>query len=200
MAVVYKHIRNIDNVCFYIGIGNNIKRAYIKSKRSIFWQNEINKYNYRVEIHTDNLTFKEAKIIEIELIKQYGRRDLGLGTLVNLTDGGDGAIGKITSDETKLKLSKSMIGKNINKIHSKETKLKMSLNGKGKNKGSNNGMYENTKYRRGNSNCAKKIINTNTLEVYDCLLDVCDILNMKKSTLAAKLNGQNKNTTVFKYV
>jgi len=35
----------------------------------------------------------EAFQREIELIAQYGRRDLGLGTLCNLTDGGDGASG-----------------------------------------------------------------------------------------------------------
>jgi hypothetical protein len=38
---------------------------------------------------TENEAFEKEK----ELIKEYGRRDLGTGTLCNLTDGGDGVRG-----------------------------------------------------------------------------------------------------------
>jgi hypothetical protein len=36
---------------------------------------------------------------EKEFIQLYGRKDLGLGELVNMTDGGDGTIGRILSEE-----------------------------------------------------------------------------------------------------
>jgi hypothetical protein len=49
------------------------------------------------------LTWEEACEKEKEFIQLYGRRDLGLGTLVNMTDGGDGVHN--LSDETKKKLS-----------------------------------------------------------------------------------------------
>lgn len=41
-------------------------------------------------------TYQEAKVKEIELISLYGRRDLGKGTLVNFTDGGEGTQGKVS--------------------------------------------------------------------------------------------------------
>lgn len=79
---------------------------------------------------------------EIELIALYGRSDLKQGELCNLTDGGEGSLGLIVSDETKLKQSiahkgiafseervNNMRGKPSNKkgiILSDEIKLKIS--------------------------------------------------------------------------
>jgi hypothetical protein len=53
----------------------------------------------------DDLTWEQACEKEIEFIKLYGRSDLGLGSLCNLTEGGEGVIGMRHSDETKKKLS-----------------------------------------------------------------------------------------------
>jgi len=44
---------------------------------------------------------EEAFAKEIELIALYGRRNLGTGTLFNLTDGGEGASGAVRSDEER---------------------------------------------------------------------------------------------------
>ena len=55
------------------------------------------------------------------MIKTIGRKDLGLGSLTNLTDGGEGRRGYITSEETKEK--QSISAKNRPLI-SNETKLK----------------------------------------------------------------------------
>jgi hypothetical protein len=92
MAYVYRHIRLDKNEPFYIGIGKDdtYKRAYqsSKTKRSDFWHNIASK-GYEVEILMDNLTWEQACEKEKEFISIYGRKDLGQGTLVNLTNGGE---------------------------------------------------------------------------------------------------------------
>jgi hypothetical protein len=46
----------------------------------------------------------EAFDLEINLIKRFGRRDLGLGSLCNLTDGGEGETGRKASQATLAKM------------------------------------------------------------------------------------------------
>jgi len=130
MAYVYRHIRLDKNEPFYIGIGSDkkYKRAYKKIQRNIFWNRIVNKTDYEVEILIDDLTWEEACEKEKEFISLYGRRDLKSGTLVNLTNGGEGMLGSIVKDETKIKLSKANKGFK----HSEETKKKMSLSRLGK--------------------------------------------------------------------
>lgn len=94
MAVVYRH-RRLDNFqVFYVGIGKNKYRAYEKSplRRSEYWSRVVNKCGHEVEIVADNLSYEDAKELECFLIQLYGRKDLGTGQLINMTDGGDGAL------------------------------------------------------------------------------------------------------------
>lgn len=136
MLYLYRHIRLDKNVPFYIGIGSyrknrsdTLERAYSKNCRSKFWHRVANKTEYRVEIMLENLTRDEACEREREFILLYGRRDIGTGTLVNMTDGGDGVFNlspesrKIMSDKAKI-LSKG-------RTHSEETKQKLSSMKKG---------------------------------------------------------------------
>jgi predicted GIY-YIG superfamily endonuclease len=90
MAVVYQHRDPELDIIFYVGIGKNKNRAYSKHSRGKFWRDYTSNKKWIVEIILENITWEEATKKEKELIKFYGRRDLGLGTLVNLTDGGDG--------------------------------------------------------------------------------------------------------------
>ena len=100
---LYLHVKSESKEVFYVGIGND-KRPYVKGKsRSKLWRNVVNKYGYEVIILSDNLTWKQACELEIYLIKYYGRRDLGEGTLVNMTDGGEGTVGWIESIYLKVK-------------------------------------------------------------------------------------------------
>ena len=140
MAIVYIHIRLDNNQVFYVGRGTGIKRMTSKSNRNKYWHSIVNKYGYRTEIiwESDNSmkkdeSWKEAGKKEIEFIKKYGRKDLGEGTLVNMTDGGEGVIGKIYTKEYRKKLSESHIGIQAGnkhplygKGHSQETKKKLS--------------------------------------------------------------------------
>jgi hypothetical protein len=112
MAYVYRHIRLDKNEPFYIGIGsdNNYKRAYSRFKRSKFWNNIASKTEYSVDILIDNLTWEEACEKEREFIALYGRVNLNTGTLVNLTNGGEGMNGIVLTEETIMKFSISRMG------------------------------------------------------------------------------------------
>jgi hypothetical protein len=95
MAYVYTYTRLDKNEIFYVGIGSdsNYKRAKNKSLRTDYFKKIINKFECRLDIIFDNLTWEEACLKEIELISMYGRKDLGEGTLINFTDGGEGRKG-----------------------------------------------------------------------------------------------------------
>lgn len=126
MAYVYIHRRNDiqddHESVFYVGIGTK-KRIYQKLSRNKFWKHIVNKHGFTGTIVKDDLTWEEACIIEKELIKFYGRKDLGLGNLCNLTDGGEGQLGCYPSEETKEKMRKnnkhtqSFLGKKLTKEH-----------------------------------------------------------------------------------
>lgn len=106
MAYVYRHIRLDKNVPFYIGIGSDsdgkYERAFKKTRgNNRHWTNITNKIPYEVEIVLDDLTWEKACSKEIEFISLYGRFDLGKGTLVNLTHGGEGVLGLKMSEERR---------------------------------------------------------------------------------------------------
>lgn len=144
MAVLYIHKRIADESVFYVGIGKSQKRAYSTKIRNQHWHAVAAK-GYKVEILFENLTWEEAKQKEVELIQQYGRHDLGLGSLVNMTDGGDG-LGMV-SDDIRNKMSASWKPHSVEinqkriealrkavvgKPRSEETKAKISKGNKGK--------------------------------------------------------------------
>ena len=139
MPYVYRHIRLDKNETFYIGIGSDKKynRAYQKTNRNKYWKNIIQVSDYQIEILEDNLSWQDACKKEIELIKLYGRKDLGKGSLVNMTDGGQGAYGlklKKHTQEWKSKMSQFMIGNSNGKgyKHTQEAKDNISKYRKGK--------------------------------------------------------------------
>lgn len=114
---LYRHIRLDKNEPFYIGMGINSKRtprtryyerAFKKDGRNKWWRRIVNKTKYEVDIifETDNKDEIISK--EVEFIKLYGRKDLGSGSLVNLTNGGEG-IGEV-SQEIREIISKRMLG------------------------------------------------------------------------------------------
>lgn len=118
---LYRHIRIDKDEPFYIGIGENkdksikgeYKRAFSRDQRSNFWHRIIDKTGYIVEVVFETNSLLEIKNKEKEFIKLYGRSDLGLGTLCNLTDGGDGTHGMKFSKESILKMIKAKKGKKI---------------------------------------------------------------------------------------
>jgi len=148
MAYVYKHTRLDTNEVFYIGIGNDLeyKRAYdVRNGRNAHWKRVINKTEYTVEIIEDCIDREIACEREKYWINFYGRRDLNEGTLVNMTDGGDGgdtitghpnrieilkkksdsAKGRVVSDEIRLKISKAHKGISMIDKYGEERALEM---------------------------------------------------------------------------
>jgi hypothetical protein len=122
MAGVYIHIRKDKNEPFYVGIYENKYRPFEKTRRNDIWDKIVSKTEFDVKILQEGLTWDEACQMERDLIKQYGRINLNTGILANLTDGGDGAVGLIRTEEHSRKISESQKGK----IVSEETKSKVS--------------------------------------------------------------------------
>lgn len=143
LRYVYRHRRNDTNEVFYIGIGTSKNRVYTTKKRNAFWQNIYNKVGRSVEIIATGLTDDEAKELEMLLIKEYGRRDLGLGPLVNMTNGGDGAVGCKRSAEAIAKT----VAKTTGQKRTLETKKRISEALKGKKRGN---MLNSTKEKLSN--------------------------------------------------
>jgi anti-sigma28 factor (negative regulator of flagellin synthesis) len=118
--VVYLHKRKDNSEVFYVGIGRK-DRPYSKY-RNKFWKAVADK-GYSIEIIHENVLWEDACRIERELIKEYGRRDLGLGNLTNMTDGGEGNQNMIYTPEWREKQRIASTGR----IQTEETKKKRAL-------------------------------------------------------------------------
>lgn len=76
---VYGHFTKDDtNTPFYIGKGSG-NRCNTRHGRNAEWHSLVKKRGLVVKILYDNLTESAAFAKEIELIKQYGRKDLNEG-------------------------------------------------------------------------------------------------------------------------
>jgi len=134
----YRHIRPDTNVPFYIGIGvknrknpisfeSDYHRAFacVGKRRPLHWKRIFDKNDGKivVEIIYESSSREEIKNKEKEFIQLYGRVDLGTGSLINKTDGGDGGKGYRHSEEAKKKISSALTGL----IRPPEERLKNSL-------------------------------------------------------------------------
>ena len=133
---IYAHKRLDNNEIFYIGRGtvskkasgkcfrNTYYRAHINHKINKFWMRIIEKNSWEVIILEDNLSWDKSIELEKFYINKFGRRDLGLGSLVNFTDGGEGSIGFVPSEYAKEVQRKRMSSElNPNKLLHNRKKL-----------------------------------------------------------------------------
>jgi hypothetical protein len=108
-----------DGTPYYIGKGRR-NRAYSEYDRNR--NRRPPKDPSKILILKRNLFEEEAFKHECYMIAVFGRKDLGTGILINLTNGGDGVSGLTMSNETKRKMSEVRKGKAI----SEEQKKKLS--------------------------------------------------------------------------
>lgn len=220
---IYRHIRPDTNEVFYIGKGYLLSkshsfRAKEKSRRNKWWQNIVAKNNgeYKIEIMYECATEKEANEKEIEFINLYGRKDLGNGTLVNLTNGGDGSAGIIASKETREKLSKLFGGENhpnFGKKLSAEVCLKKSesmkksphnLKGKKlpdwwKDKMRESKLGKNNPMFGKKSHQAKAVIDIVTGIEYHSIMEAAKSTKYVFQTVAEMLKNESKNKTNLRF-
>lgn len=135
MAYVYKHTRLDNNEIFYIGIGSDdtFSRAHSVKGRNSIWYRIIKITDFKVDILFTELSWEEACLKEIELIKLYGRKSLKNGTLANLTGGGDG-FNKPHSEETKLKIQKHFKDKSYEELYGLNAEIEKKKRGDGNKK------------------------------------------------------------------
>lgn len=216
---VYRHITKDTNKVFYIGIGNKA-RANNKKSRNTYWKNIIEKHGYYVEVLAENISFEDAKELEVFLISLYGRKDNKTGILCNMTDGGEGTknisesarkkiserrkgvrtlpIDYIRTEEHCKKISESKKGKPSSfkgKKHSEETKAII------KEKRALQIFTEETRIKKsdavkgGKSPSAVKVINTETKQVFDTVKEAAKSANISTSYLHMLFAGKYPNKT-----
>ena len=192
--LIYRHLKPCGEV-FYIGIGKG-KRPYIKSNRSKFWKNVVKKYGYKIEIVYSTTSWEDACELESFLIQLYGRKDLNKGTLVNLTDGGEGCNGMKHSNQTKKNHSDRMKGENhpmygIKVNEQRKEQCRNKLIGRTNEKHSS--------YMKHNKNSCKQVIDIKTNIIYTSITEASVAVGIKRVTLNAMLKGYNPNKTSLKY-
>ncbi len=101
---IYEDLK-FDFEPFYIGKGTADRMITSKYDKGTFKSNKIKSIEEKggkiiSKKIFENLTIEESINVEIDLIKKIGRRDLELGPLTNLTDGGDGRVNGKNSPES----------------------------------------------------------------------------------------------------
>ena len=219
---VYVHINSVTSNIFYVGKGIG-RRAYSKSNRNNYWHNTVKKYGYIVDIIESELSEEVALEREKFYIAKIGRKNL-----CNNTDGGEGVSGyKHTAEQIAANRKRNTGNGNpfFGKKHTDEAKKLMSDQKKTQNIGDSNPFFgkthnedvkkkiseskigmipwnknSNGDYIKGANNPkSKKVINTETNEIFDCIKDAADSFKIKRTTLNSYLRGYAKNKTPFEY-
>lgn len=229
-CLVYRHVRLDKNEPFYVGIGTG-RRPWCSYKRyrSKWWGRIVDKTEYRVDILFENVSKDFAIEKEMELIALYGRMDKGDGALCNMTDGGEGAFGRVLTEEHKEKIRQSLLGHEV----SEETRRKIGKSGRGRRLTQkqidnlvkiNTGriVSDDTKRKIGDAHRGKKVSKQARKKMseaklggksihavpvidlfygvfYDSMSDLADNLGVKRSFVSDQLRGRRSDTYNGRY-
>lgn len=219
---VYVHRRSDTGEIFYVGKGSWSKRkAYGRShspeNRNPLWKRIVDKSDgyFQVEIVGRFFDECDAFTMERDLISWYGRRDTGSGRLANLTDGGEGAVGRIVSEKSIRKRIETCKAKPrrddyvppmLGRRHTEEAKAAISA----ATSGTNNKMFGQThssdtrakmsEKSRANRATAKKVVDDSTGVVYMSARDAAAAIGIPRGTLAARLSGYVSNKSSLRYM
>jgi len=120
---------HFDYEPFYVGKGSNGRYKKTHRKECEEVRKEIKSdgleviYHFLYEESSEDYAYDMEKVI----IKEIGRKDLGLGPLLNKSDGGRMPINVIFTEETKRKMSENNGKYWFGKHHSEETKEKIKV-------------------------------------------------------------------------
>lgn len=214
---VYIHRRADTGEPFYVGKGSrrtrdrseSYERAYTHCRRARRWCDAVAAHGLVVEVVACCAEDAEAQRLEMQLIEAIGRRDIGAGPLINLTDGGDGHAGIVVSDELRAKRSQNSRGPRS------EAWVK-SIRAARKNGGNGGVVRRGDKLpeswvksladaKRGERNpyfgkptaVSKKVVNTKTGAVYDSIARAAAAEGVVAKTLYQYLDGTRPNRTAL---
>jgi len=115
----YVYIDPRNGVPFYVGKGTKHRwKAHLTRATNNYVKGAIRHireagFEPTVKFLVTDVDEEFALLVEQEAIAKYGRRDLGTGTLFNMTDGGDGITGYVKTDAWKSKVSAKLKGRTV---------------------------------------------------------------------------------------
>jgi group I intron endonuclease len=231
MIGIYKIISPLGRI--YIGQSINIDIRFCNYKK-LKCKSQLKIYNSLIKYGVDNHIFEiieECDFILLNERERYWQDYYNVlsknGLNCNLVSTND--LPKILSEETKLKISKSLTGLK----HTEESKNKISkgLTGRPVSQETRNKISESNKNKefsierrqkisnalkgrkipkdviekrtkklsKGNHYKARIVVNTQNGVFYDCIGDAAKCYNIKRSTLNNSLTGSRKNKTFLVY-
>ena len=204
---VYLHVKESDGTVFYVGKGTKFRWSRVYD-RTQHWKNTAIKHGVICKIVAHDLSAEEALVLEKKLIASYGRQDQKTGCLVNLTDGGEGVVNYVWTEEHRKKISEAGMGKrhtpeakekirqaNVGRTFSAQTIKLMSDARKG---------IPWTEAQRKACECrvnprSRKVLCVQTGTVYNNASEAAKSLSMDVSNLIKVCNGKRKQYRGFNF-